>query len=158
MKKVLNLVLTTIIGIGVGAAFMAKISNTVINENRNKINKFRAYYEMLNEWLLLKLNDEKIETYFLNKGYKKIAIYGMGEIGNRLLEDLNGSDIKVVYGIDKDVSGVISKIEVFQPDEDFPEADVIVVSAVFDYNEIKKDLSSKCNIHIISLEDVIYRI
>ncbi len=158
MKKVLSSILTTIIGIGAGAAFMAKISNKVIDENKNKVNKFRSYYEMLNRWLVLKLNNEKIETYFLNNGYKKLAIYGMGEMGNRLLEDLTGSDVEIVYGIDKNISGVISKLEVFQPDEDFPEADVIVVTAVFDYDEIQKNLSSKCNINIISIEDVIYGI
>ena len=49
-------------------------------------------------------------------------------------------------------------LKIYSLEDDFENADVIVVTAIFAYSIIKKELAEKTNIPVISLEDVIYGI
>ena len=113
---------------------------------------------MLNQWLALKQEGKSLETYFLENGYKTIAIYGMGEMGNRLYDELKGTSIKVKYAVDQNVNGTYSDIKVVDKDEEFEDVDVMVVTAVFAYCEIEEEVGSKVSFPIISLEDVVFEV
>ena len=113
---------------------------------------------VLNQWLLLKNEGKSLADYFVNNSYKNIAVYGMGELGNRLIEELKSSDINVRYGIDKNVQSVYSEIEVIDLESKIENVDVIVVTAVFAFEEIENELSKRTDIPIVSLEEVIYEI
>lgn len=97
-------------------------------------------------------------AFFKEKGYQKIAIYGMGELGNRLAEALNGTDVLVMYGINKGMGEAFGEIEIKEISEEeyFEGVDCIVVTPVQFYSEIEKELKKKCACAVISLEDVIY--
>ena len=43
-------------------------------------------------------------------------------------------------------------------DDEWPEADVIVVTATFDYENIYNSITRKSTIKVISLEDVLYEL
>lgn len=122
--------------------------------------KFRQYYELCNRWIKLNNNSYSLETYFIKNGYKNIAVYGMGELGNRLVEALHNTGIKVLYGIDKNMWTAFAEIDIFSIDEEknFSGADCIVVTPVHIYEEIKEELSKKSSCDIVSLEDVIFSI
>ena len=91
--------------------------------------------------------------------YKKIAIYGMGEFANRLMEELKNSDVEVVYGIDKDVCNSTSRVRnVYSLNDDLPQVDAIVVTPFYDMKSIKCDLKKKVDCPIVSLEEVIWSI
>ncbi|MCI8377476.1 MAG: hypothetical protein HFH72_03035 [Lachnospiraceae bacterium] len=123
-----------------------------------KIEKFKGYYYMLNQWLMLKQEGKSLEQYFVDNGYKAVAIYGMGEMGNRLYEELKGSnEVKVEYVIDQNTAAY-SEVKIFGLEEEFPSVDVIVVTATFAYDEIKEALLQKSNALVVSLNDVIYEI
>ena len=92
-------------------------------------------------------------------GYSHIAVYGMAELGNRLMEDLKGTPIQVDYGIDRDISCSIARIgEVYFPEDNLPEADVIVVTPYSSFEVIKKQLEEKVKCPIISLEEVVWSV
>lgn len=158
MKKGLLAVCTAIVGATAGATASGQIMGKQIEQKDKKIAKFKTYYNMLNQWLLLKQEGKKLEEFFLSQGYKSIAIYGMGEMGNRLCDELKNSEVKIKYAIDKETICCDYEIEVLEPDEDLEAVDVIVVTAVFVYEEIEAMLSEKANHPIISLEDVIYQL
>lgn len=84
----------------------------------------------------------------------------MGELGNRLVEALNGTDISVKYGINKGMGEAFGEIEIREISEEdcFEGIDCIVVTPVPFYCEIKKELEKKCTCDVISLEDVVYGI
>lgn len=120
--------------------------------------KYRMYYEVCNQWIKMQNNNYSIETFFKEKGYYRIAIYGMGELGNRLIESLDGSDIQVKYGIEKELTTGFAEIDIrgFDEEEIFIDIDCIVVTPIHMYDQIKKQLQVKCNCDVISLEDVVY--
>lgn len=156
MKKIIHGLLGAVLGLTAGAGAMTYISNKTIGERDKKIDKFKLYYNALNQWLNIKQCGKSIEKYFVENNYKTIAIYGMGEMGNRLYEDLKNSGVTVKYAIDKKADETFSEVEVLSLEDELPEVDVIVVSAIFAFEEIEKDITEVCNIPVVSLEDVLY--
>ncbi len=156
MKKGMAAVLGTIAGSAIGAAAVGRISHTAMEDKDKRIYKFKSYYNLLNQWLCIKQENKSLEKYFMDNSYKTIAIYGMGEMGNRLYEDLKQTNIEVKYAIDKD--GGFGEIDIFDMEDEFPEVDAIVVTAIFDFETIEENLREKVNYDIVSLEDVVYEI
>ena len=98
---------------------------------------------------------KSLETYFEQNGFHKVAIYGMGEVGEVLLRELQGSKIDVRYGIDQRASSVFSKLKILSPKEELAQVDVIVVTAIAYYDEIRRQLKEKVKCPIISLENIL---
>lgn len=130
-----------------------------INGNENKkVDKFRGYYALLNQWLSNKRTGKEVNEYLSQNGYNNIAVYGMGELGNQLLNDLENTSINVSYGIDKENVFTVSGLQIYSINDDLPDVDVIVVTATFAFVEIYNKLQTKVNCPIISLEDIIFGI
>lgn len=158
MKKGLIATVSTLAGAVAGAALVGKIQGKTIEQKTDKVDKFKSYYNMLNQWLILKQEGKNLETYFKDNGYQTIAIYGMGEMGNRLYDELKDSTIQVKYAVDKNAASTYSELEVLDTEDDFIAVDAVIVSAIFAYDEIEEDLADKFTCPIISLEDVVYEI
>lgn len=153
MKKVfmfLSIVIGSICGFFVGR------NTKKGTEEDERVYKFKSYYNMLNQWLFLKQSGKSIETYFQKNDIKSIAIYGMGEMGNRLYDELKERNIEIKYGIDKNIGKAYSEIKMYDCDEEWEEVDAIVITAIFAFDEISEKISSKTSIPIVSLEDVVY--
>lgn len=161
MKKSVIAIVSGLIG-GVATAVLIKNKvKNAIKEKSNKVDKFKSYYTMLNQWLCVKQENHNLAEYFNKNNYKRIAVYGLGEMGSRLIEELKDTDIEVLYGMDKDIDGTFCDIMAYSLDdiEQIQEKpDVVVVTAIFAYDEIKDMLSQKSDIEIVSLEDVVFEV
>ena len=157
MKKAVKLVATLISGMGIGAILSGKILGKSKEEKSKKVDKFKSYYNMLNQWVALEQEGKSLVEYFTQNSINTIAIYGMGEMGNRLYAELENSGIEVKYAIDKNADNTYSQLNIKSLEDDLPYVDAIVVTAIFDFSDIEEMLSSKTEFQIISLEDVIYR-
>lgn len=124
-----------------------------------EIEKQTSYAQLYCHWLEAKNNGESSEKYFKELGYKRIAVYGMGEMASRLLEELKESSITILYGIDQNACCTISTIsEVYSPDDELMDVDVIVVTPFMSFFAIKQKLEQKVTCPIISIEEVIWSI
>ena len=116
-------------------------------------------YNLLMHWLEVKNAGGSVASYFNDMGYKKVAVYGMWDLANRLIEDAESGGIDIVYGIDRDAACCISQLEnVYSLEDELPEADVIVVTPFYAFDEIKSVLSTKIKCPVISLEDVVWSV
>lgn len=149
---------TGIVGAVAGAGTVMKKFNENIEKKDKRIDKFKRYFDILNQWMAYKHEGRNLCEYFEKKGYKKIAIYGVGELGSRLYEELKGTGIEVAYGIDKKSISWNDEAEskIVEPDMIDEPVDVIVVTPVFDYDAIEEKLMDIAEYPIISLEDVVY--
>ena len=142
-----------------GIYFVEKYTERKIDSLQNRVNVLSDHFQLLNHWLELKNEGKNIASYFEGMSYSHIAIYGMAELANRLVEELEDSQITVDYGVDRDVSCTISRIdEIFFPDDDLPETDVIVVTPYASFDDIREMLKARVNCPIISLEEVIWSV
>lgn len=158
MKKGAIAVLSTLFGAAAGAAGGYYLKGKEVDEKSKKVDKFKGYYNMLNQWLILKQEGKSLTEYFKANNYKVIAIYGMGEMGNRLYDELRESDIEVKYAVDKNAAGTYSELDVIEKEDYFEKVDVIVVTATFAFDEIEAEIADKVDFPIVSLEDVVYEI
>jgi hypothetical protein len=111
-------------------------------------------------WMYLKQNGKNLSDYFDKNNYGSIAIYGMGQLGNRLFEELDHTMIHVLFAIDRNADRMECGIPIFNIDSiEFEKlknnVDAIVVTAVKSFNSIKSELQKKYSKPILSLVDIL---
>lgn len=158
MKKGFVAVLGSLAGAAAGAAAVGKFSHQIVEDKDKKVDKFKSYYNMLNQWLTVKQEGGSLSEYFDKNDYTRVAIYGLGEMGSRLIDELKGTKTEIAYGIDKNIENTFSGIQAYSL-ENVPmdeKVDVVVVTATFAFNEIKEQLNNVFDCDVISLEDVVF--
>lgn len=156
MKKEVIASVSILLGASVGATAMKTYQNKKQLKSSETLQKMGQFYDLLVRWISIKQQGNSLSTYFLKNGYKTIALYGMKELGERLYDELKGSEIEIKYIIDKNAQAIYSDIDVVTPEEPLDKVDAIVVTAVYYFEEIEERLEGKVDCPIISLEDVIY--
>ncbi|MCI8769707.1 MAG: hypothetical protein HFH73_00955 [Lachnospiraceae bacterium] len=158
MKRKIAIAISFAVGVISGIGFMRNRMKKELHIKSMKINKFKGYYSLLVQWFELRQKGKKLEQFFIENGYQVIAIYGMGELGKCLyeeLKDIQGVEIK--YGIDQE-SAYCGELEIRSLDDLLPDVDAIIVTPIFAYNEIEEILRQKTHSSIVSLDDVLYGI
>ncbi len=158
MKKLTLSILSTLVGAAAAAATIKKVTDKKTDVQRKMSEKHLALFMLMNQWVAVKQEGKNLADYFVKRGYKIIAIYGMSYVGERLLEELRGSDIQIKYGIDQRAGAIYSDIEVVTMEDELTSVDAIVVTPVFFYDEIEEKLSKKTDCPILSIEDILYEV
>lgn len=158
MKKLTLSLLSVLGGAATSAVTVRKITGKATEVQRNMSEKHLALFLMMNQWVTIKQEGKNLADYFEKQGYKTIAIYGMSYVGERLLEELKGSDIQVKYGIDKNAGNIFLDVNIVTMEDELETVDAIVVTPIFFFNDIEEELSKKIDYPIISLEDVLYEV
>jgi len=154
-RKVYSIIAAVIALVCGGIYFYKKDFDKKWEENRRWI-KQRRMFKLADKWMEHLENKNVVSDYFNKKGYKKIAVYGMSTFGQHLIQQLKNSNIEVRYGIDRRCENIESDISIYSPEETLPDVDVVVVTAIYEFEEIKKELKQRIKCPIISLEEVIY--
>ncbi len=132
-------------------------SRRTIDRLKDELVKFHEFYDALIKWVKLNINEKRIEDYFVEHGYKTVAIYGFGDIGECLFKELSKSDlVKVKYIIDKNSLLSSDKVKVITTDDYLDPVDVIIVTAIHYYDDVLDVLENKISCPIISIEDVLF--
>ena len=125
--------------------------------NDKERNKFEVFTEVLHNWLLKKELGRSFSDYLKSFGVRSVAVYGVGILGKHFINELKGSDIHIKYTIDQaeDVRAnadvpVYKKEQIMKLD-----VDLIVVTVIYDYESIKKELKKYTKVKIMSLEQII---
>ena len=105
-------------------------------------------------WMQLLQDGKSLEFAVRHMGYHRIAVYGYGYLGKALYKELKDSKCQVMYIIDKYFNASAEdKIEIFRPDAELQTVDAVIVTAVYEYEKIKKKYEK--NVPYVSLVDVI---
>lgn len=158
MKKREGYVLIFLLGIGIASTFLLELQQKCINRWKEIAEKNRGLFLLMSEWVKVKQEGKKLEEYFEKNNLKRIAIYGMSNVGIRLAKELKDSEIEVVYGIDRNAANIYSEIKVVATEDVLPEVDAVVVTLVDGFEEVCESLSEKLVCQIIAIEDIINEI
>lgn len=158
MKKFIAYLSICLVGMAVGGKLVSDVCEGLLKERDKKIYRQNGYYNILVRWVRRKIEQEDLESWFIKHNYKNIAIYGIGELGKLFFRDIEGASINVNALIDKGVVKSCFGMAVQSPEENLDiDADVIIVTATFAFDAIKKSLLDKgIDIPVVSLEDVIF--
>lgn len=132
--------------------------DTACEKQRELAARKGSYYTVLCRWLNNRNSGKSIADYLISCDVNSIAIYGMGELGTILYDELiNDGRIRVAYMIDGAKFGIgnIIKIEEIKKQE---MVDAIIITPFYDYESINNELKSLYEGQILGLEKVIFRV
>ncbi len=158
MKKAAGSIGTALFGILFGGGMIGSMAAKEIKKNKKISDKHLALFLMMNQWVKVKQEGKNLASYFEKHNYKKIAVYGMSYAGETLVNELKDSQVELTYGIDQNPACIYSDMNIVTLDDHLEEVDAIVVTPIFFFEEIEKQLSQMLDCPIISLEDILYEI
>lgn len=120
-------------------------------------NKFQNYFDILCEWMKLYQNNLSTKTYFVNKGIRKVYIYGTGRLEEFLRHDIT-SEVEIVgYVVERRwteeyMGRTVYDMQHFQGMENIP----IIITPSYDI-ELIRHCFRKCNItnSLILIDDIV---
>lgn len=115
-----------------------------------ELQKFKQFYHLLTSWML-NTQAGSVSEVLKSMDVNTVAVYGYAELGRILRNELEKGGIKVKYVIDKKITSDSDNLTFYKPQKNLPPADIIIVTAVFYFEEIKKELESLGYEKIISL-------
>ncbi len=154
MKKKILSVLIFIVGLLGGSIYTLHKEDQIIKKWFEICQKDEKIIRLYCFWMRHK---GSYAVYLKGLGYQKVAVYGVGYIGKSFINELEDSCVEILYAIDRNPDQSVTGVRIIKPDEVMEGADVVVITALNDYDEIKKEISKKIKIPIISIEDVIYQ-
>lgn len=122
---------------------------------KEKGEKYFKLFSMMSRWVLAKQQGKSPATYLEKCGYRRIAIYGMSQVGQALLKELEISPVEAAYAIDQNADWLLGDCKVVKCSDPLEEVDAIVVTPVYYYESIKRELGKKVSCPILSIQDVI---
>lgn len=127
---------------------------TRINGERGK---FFQMFRVTDDWLNKKIKGMNIKDYLNKKNYNKIAIYGMSFVGQTLINELEGSEIEIKYGVDRDAEVYWDAFPIKKPEQITSDdtVDAVIVTALSFVDEVRAALQDKLDCPIISLEEIV---
>lgn len=120
---------------------------------------------IVRKWLENQLNGKYWKNYLGTYGYRKIAIYGAGELGRYLAMELRSSEVEVLNYIDRNAHELneVMHIPVVTLDEFIntfgKESDAIIVTAISADHDVLHEIVCRLpELPVMSLRDMIFEI
>lgn len=133
-----------------------------IDEQEQYLYRFEMYYKTMIKWLSKLTSGCRIADWFLKKGIDAIIIYGGGELGRILYEQLKTDsrvNVKAVCDRNtKDLALSFHGTKIIDPDrlfEEYSQGEIIVVTPIYAFEGISKFLGNRINGEIINLYTII---
>ena len=162
-KKIIrNILLGTTIAGAIGG--LSYINKKQVDGIDRKYARTKGYFDVTYDWVANKQNQKTLDAFFDAEGIRRIAIYGMGSLGELFYNELKSRNIvEIKYFIDQmadlysyGLDDIPVKNTISMEAED--RTDAVIVTPVHIFNEIKDDLLKQgYNGKILSLEDAINR-
>ncbi len=144
-----------LMSVGIPVYLAGRWQQKCIDRWKEEASKQRAMFLVMNQWTNVKQANRNLEEYFLKNELRKIAIYGMGLMGQQLIKELKDSSIETAYGIDRNSDGIVSGIKVVTMDEELADVDAVVVTVLKEFDEIRDALTKKLNCSVVAIEDIL---
>ena len=125
--------------------------------NAGSVYNFYGEFELMRDYMYKKLMDRCISRYLNEQKLKNIAIYGMGQIGQLFLWDMQKSGINVKYAIDRNAGSMLfCGIPTVKPDTELEKVDAIVICTLPHLDAVIKNLREKTEAQILPLRKLIF--
>lgn len=130
-----------------------ELNNQIVSDNQ--VFKLQSAFTISVKWIELKQKGYHMAEYFNQRHIESIAIYGMALLGQRLYDELEDSDIKIRYLIDRQPDAMSSVLEFVTLSEKKLEVDAIVVTVAAAERQIVEEIRSMGYRNVIGLSDVL---
>ena len=134
---------------------ITKDTKDSISETESLLQKERVNGWVVKRWLQNKIDGKILSDYLGNIGFNEIYIYGFGDLGKLLNQELSDSDVKVKAFLDRRANQFDDMdIPVFSV-ESVSDRLPVIITAIYEYEKIKNDLERQGFEKILSLKSVV---
>ncbi len=126
--------------------------------NNAQYEKASTNLDVCIKWIRILHDGKSIADFLKKRNYKKIAIYGMGALGISVYEELEKYKAgETLYGLDKGNPVIPSHMRYLRPYEvnDAEQPDVVIVTVMWDMDNISGELDKLFGCDIYSIREVI---
>lgn len=119
--------------------------------------RYKLKWRILTDWTRINKAGRTVSSFFKEKGIMSIGIYGLGELGIFLVDELTSNEetAKITkYIVDKNKHGLSYKgIPIISPTDSLDKVDCIVVCTVMNMAEVKRVIGDENE--LVRLQDII---
>ena len=116
-----------------------------------KADRYRGYWQVFDEWMLMLEQGRTPLDYIKSNGYNSVAIYGYGMLGKHLVRQFQKENFNVSYVIDRNNIKKTDDISIYNIMDELPSVDMVVVTVLYDYDNIYNYLKNKVNADIVPI-------
>ena len=131
------------------------VANAASVNDQKIVERYRGYWKVLDQWLCIKEIGKSVSEYLNANNVRQIAIYGVGMLGKHLIKELENTEINIAYCVDRFVNSGENDYKTYSMDEKLPYVDAIIVTVIYDFENIQNQISKKFDGEIISLDTLI---
>lgn len=135
------------------------MGKTMVNEENVYVGTLHENYNAMLQWVVAFQHGNNMASFLERKGYKKIAVYGMNDIGNCLVREIIRSDeLELLYTIDQGNPKLYFDVKCFKLDDimSMKKPDIIIVALPYLYEKIKDEIREKTNCNTVSVTEIVY--
>lgn len=128
----------------------------IMNKNKEIFQKNQMIMDIQERWIGKKIEGKVPFENFTDR-VKNIAIYGYGILGRSAYKELTKQGYYIKYIVDKNVKELSEgdgTVQVVSDVSDICQVDIIVVTAVSEYELIKECLINETEVEVVSIMDV----
>lgn len=118
------------------------------------LEKYQILWSMAELWLQLKEQKIEMSDYLLSQNIKTVAIYGLSRLGMHLVEELKNTDVKVVYGIDKNKGIEKMTFPIYSVGESLPKVDAVILT-MYDGECLKCKVQEQLQCSVLVLKELL---
>ncbi len=154
-KKVIVFFLYTMAIIYITSIYTKNKMDQIFLKEHKEVAKFRSYYNTFIQWMLLIQEGKTIADYFEVKD--RIAVYGMGKIGELIGYELLKKKRNVVCGIDKNNTSknIKTGLEIYSVEDiSSIEVDYVIISIPYLADEIVPMLHKHKLVKAVTIDEI----
>lgn len=124
---------------GENASIISMIEKYSQKNFENERNKKKL--DLMCQWIKLKIQGISLMEFFQDRGIQSIAIYGMGEIGQLMYDELAmENEMFIRYAIDQSGRRYVESLPTYCLDRDLPKVDAIVITPVLITDQLEEQI------------------
>ena len=155
VRRLVKNIFWMFLGAVVAVIYFARFCEHIMIKTQESAKRNKQNFICACNWLKHSYTNFSIANWLDKRGIKEVAIYGMGNMGRHLLNELEGTRITVKYVIDRNVQQDTGAYVCYSNSEKLPEVEAIIVTPVYDFEKIANSLVIEGNTNIISLEQIL---
>lgn len=121
-------ILFGVVGFVLGYKRCAKFAGNRIEVLQRTAESASVRANYLNFFWKLKDNNISIASFFSQNNIGKIAIYGYGVVGKRLEQELENSDVQIMFAVDQNAEKKVASIPIYSIKDNLPSYEILVVT------------------------------
>lgn len=113
------------------------------------------YKRIINLWEQTTNKGHSLSRYLLKYNYRKIALYGMGDLGCKVFKELADTEVEIVYVVDKSPQFINEVFRVLSPEDIMPAVDLLLITVANEEEGIVKRYRNKYSFPVMGVSELL---